>query len=469
VLHLFDTATERVAPLEPRHPGQLSIYLCGPTVSGEPHVGHGRLTLTWDLIRRYLVFSGFDVTLVSNVTDIDDKIINRALAEGTTSDEVAATYEKVWFETMGALGVSRPDVVPHATEWVTQMISLIGSLIDGGHAYVGGDGVYFASETVPGYGLLARQPLESLRAGARVAIEEEAGKRSPVDFVLWKFAKPGEPWWPSPWGDGRPGWHTECVVMSLGLLGDRFDLHGGGIDLAFPHHENERAQAVAAGHAFAHRWVHSGMVVAEGGEKMSKSLGNGLSLPELVATYDPRVLRLLVIQSHYRSPVVVSEASLSQVVETLRGLDAFADRHAGSPGSPGSSGADSAGAVDAEADIDGEAIAAFVERMDDDFDTPRALAQLFDLRREANSPSTPPERAAALAATVLHLFSAAFGLTLGSSSRAAPLPSEVAALVAERDAVRAAKDFARSDAIRHELVARGWIVEDGPEGTTVRR
>jgi cysteinyl-tRNA synthetase len=452
VLHLFDTATERVAPLEPRHPGQLSIYLCGPTVSGEPHVGHGRLTLTWDLIRRYLVFSGFDVTLVSNVTDIDDKIIARSFLESTTTEAVVATYEKVWFDTMQALGVQRPDVVPHATDWVAQMISLISDLVASGHAYVGGDGVYFASETVPGYGLLARQPLESLRAGARVAIEEEAGKRSPVDFVLWKFAKPGEPWWPSPWGDGRPGWHTECVVMSLGLLGERFDLHGGGIDLAFPHHENERAQALAAGHAFAHRWVHSGMVVAEGGEKMSKSLGNGLSLPELVAAYDPRVLRLLVIQSHYRSPMVVSSASLEQAVETLRGLDAFADRHAQSP-----------------APLDTPAVAAFMERMDDDFDTPRALAQLFELRREANSPATSPSRGASIAATVVHVFSAAFGLELGSSSLASPLPPEVAALVESRDIARASRDFARSDAIRDELVALGWIVEDGPDGTTVRR
>jgi cysteinyl-tRNA synthetase len=457
VLHLFDTATERVAPLEPRHPGRLSIYLCGPTVSGEPHVGHGRLTLTWDLIRRYLTFSGFDVTLVSNVTDIDDKIIARALASSSTTEAVVATYEKVWFATMGTLGVLPPDETPHATDWVASMISLISDLVASGHAYVGGDGVYFASETVPGYGLLARQPLESLRAGARVAIEEEAGKRSPIDFVLWKFAKPGEPWWPSPWGDGRPGWHTECVVMSLGLLGDGFDLHGGGMDLAFPHHENERAQALAAGHVFARRWVHSGMVVAEGGEKMSKSLGNGLSLPDLVTAYDPRVLRLLVIQSHYRSPMVVNSASLEQAVETLRGLDTFADRHFGSAG------------LSAAPSLDEPAVAAFVEWMDADFDTPRALAQLFDLRREANSPAISPSRAASLAATVVHLFSSAFGLTLGSSSLASPLPPEVAALVAERDAARAARDFAQSDAIRDELVALGWTVEDAPNGTTVRR
>jgi cysteinyl-tRNA synthetase len=452
VLHLFDTATAQVAPLEPRHPGQLSIYLCGPTVSGEPHMGHGRLTLTWDVLRRYLVWSGLDVTLVSNVTDIDDKIIARANAEGRSSDVVAATYEELWWETMDRLGVHRPDRDPHATAWVPEMIELIAQLIDSGHAYVGRDGVYFASETVDGYGLLARQPLESLRAGARVALDEEAGKRSPIDFVLWKAAKPGEPSWDSPWGPGRPGWHTECVVMSLGLLGDRFDLHGGGNDLAFPHHENERAQAIAAGHTFAHRWVHSGMVVAEGGEKMSKSLGNTLSLPELVAAYDPRALRLQVLQSHYRSPMIVNTSTLEQASETLRGLDAFAARHGGARG----------GAVDAAA------VAAFTQRMDDDFDTPRAVAQLFELRRQANT--APPEVAARLAATVLSLFEDALGLPLGPGGGGpAEVPVEVVALVAERDAARAARDWARSDAIRDSLVGQGWVVEDGAGGTTVRR
>jgi cysteinyl-tRNA synthetase len=451
VLHLFDTASAQVAPLEPRRAGELSIYLCGPTVSGEPHVGHARLTLTWDVLRRYLIFSGFDVTFVSNVTDIEDKIIAKANESGATTDEVVATYERLWWDTMDRLGVMRPDLEPHATAWVPQMIDLIGKLVAGGHAYVGGDGVYFASETVEGYGLLARQPLESLRAGARVAVDEEAGKRSPVDFVLWKFAKPGEPSWPSPWGDGRPGWHTECVVMSLGLLGDRFDLHGGGVDLAFPHHENERAQAIAAGHVFAHRWVHSGMVVAEGGEKMSKSLGNTVSLPDLLAANDPRALRLQVLQTHYRSPMVVTQATLDQATDTLRGLDTFAARHAGARTlSPDSS-----------------ALAAFSERMDDDFDTPRAVAQLFELRREANTAA--PERAGVLASTVIHLFEDALGLQLGARDPEGPqIPPEVAALAAERDRARAARDWARADAIRDELTAAGWVVEDGPAGTTLR-
>jgi cysteinyl-tRNA synthetase len=451
VLHLFDTATAQVAPLEPRHAGKLSIYLCGPTVSGEPHVGHARLTLTWDVLRRYLIFSGFDVTFVSNVTDIEDKIIAKAIESGTSTDEVVATYEPVWWQAMDQLGVKRPDLDPHATAWVPQMIDLIAKLVAGGHAYVGGDGVYFASETVEDYGLLARQPLESLRAGARVAVDEEAGKRSPVDFVLWKFAKPGEPYWPSPWGDGRPGWHTECVVMSLGLLGDRFDLHGGGIDLAFPHHENERAQAVASGHAFAHRWVHSGWVVDEVGEKMSKSLGNTTSLPDLLAAIEPRALRLQILQTHYRSPMVVTQATLDQATDTLRGLDTFAARHASARALP----------------LDDEAVAAFKAWMDDDFKTQRAVAQLFELRQEANSAG--PERAGTLASTVIHLFEDALGLPLGGEASLEEIPAEVTALAAERDQARADRNWARADAIRDELVAAGWVVEDRPEGTTLRR
>jgi cysteinyl-tRNA synthetase len=227
VLRLHDTALGTIVPLELRDPGRLSMYVCGPTVSGEPHVGHGRFNVVWDVVRRYLTWSGLDVRFVSNVTDVEDKIIARAAAEGRSAEEVAAHYEKVWWDTMARLGVERPTESPHATAYIRDMVDLISELVERGHAYVGGDGVYFASESVEGYGLLARQPIESLRAGARVEVAEEAGKRSPIDFVLWKSAKPGEPSWESPWGPGRPGWHTECVVMSLDLLGDGFDLHGG--------------------------------------------------------------------------------------------------------------------------------------------------------------------------------------------------------------------------------------------------
>jgi cysteinyl-tRNA synthetase len=453
VLHLFDTALGIVAPLELRQAGQLSMYVCGPTVSGEPHVGHGRFTLVWDVLRRYLAWTGVEVRFVSNVTDIEDKIIARAAEERRTPEEVAAHYEAVWWDTMARLGVARPTLDPHATAYVADMIKLIGELIDRGHAYVGGDGVYLAADTIEGYGLLARQPIESLRAGARVEVGEEAGKRSPIDFVLWKAAKAGEPWWESPWGRGRPGWHTECVVMSLDLLGEGFDLHGGGIDLAFPHHENERAQAIGVGREFARRWVHSGMVVAEGGEKMSKSLGNTLSLLELLDTYDPRAYRLLVLQSHYRSPMTVSPMTLAAAEEGVRRLDAFAREFAWAQGKP----------------ADTAALDAFRTAMDADLDTPATLAGAFDLLRAARAArdGDGPAAAEPLAAAVFEIFEVALGLAL--RAEVGDVPADAAALAAERDEARRAKDWQRADAIRDRLVADGWIVEDGPDGTTLRR
>jgi cysteinyl-tRNA synthetase len=452
VLHLYDTASGAVRPVEPRVEGKLSMYVCGPTVYSDPHIGHGRFTIIWDVLRRYAVWSGFKVRFVSNVTDIDDKIIARALAEGRSTDSVASTYEKRWFDTMEALGVGRPDDTPHATGYVDDMVRLIGELVDGGHAYVGGDGVYFASESVGDYGLLARQPLESLRAGARVEVSDEAGKRSPVDFALWKFAKPGEPSWPSPWGAGRPGWHTECVVMAIDLLGEDFDLHGGGNDLAFPHHENERAQAGAVGAGFAHHWVHSGMVVADGGEKMSKSLGNTLSLPELVERWDPRAFRLLVLQGHYRSPLTVTDETLTAASRALEGVDGFAREFAAARGRPADPGAR----------------AAFAARMDDDLDTPGAVGHLFRLQREARTAKEAgdDERAAGLAAAVLELFEDALGLPLRST--AGEVPDDVADLARRRDEARRARDWATADRLREELIGRGFHVEDGPEGTVVR-
>ena len=275
VLRLHDTATGTIEPLVLREPGTVSMYVCGPTVYDVPHIGHGRFALAFDILRRYLEFSGFDVRYVSNITDIDDKIIARANSEGRTLTDVAREFEAAWFAALDGLGVKRPTVSPRATEYVDDMVALVSDLVARGIAYETSDGVYLSVDRVAGYGLLARQSLDSLRSGARVEPGEE--KRSPLDFVLWKKAKPGEPTWPAPFGDGRPGWHTECVVMSLDLLGDGFDLHGGGIDLAFPHHENERAQAVAVDRPFAHHWVHNGHVMMAG-EKMSKSLGNFTSL-----------------------------------------------------------------------------------------------------------------------------------------------------------------------------------------------
>jgi cysteinyl-tRNA synthetase len=450
VLRLYDTALGTVAPLDLRDPGRVSMYVCGPTVYDEPHLGHGRFNVVWDVLRRYLIWSGLDVRYVSNVTDIDDKIIARASLEERPTEDVAATYEKVWWDTMDRLGVARPTETPHATAYVQPMEDLIADLVRRGHAYVGGDGVYFAAESIDGYGLLARQPIDSLRVGARVEVDAEAGKRSPIDFALWKAAKPGEPSWKSRWGPGRPGWHTECVVMALDLLGEGFDLHGGGQDLAFPHHENERAQAVAEGKQFARHWTHSGMVVAEGGEKMSKSLGNTLSLLGLLDAYDPRAFRLHVLQSHYRSPLSVTDASLAAAAAAVDRLDAFAREFAAARTTP----------------ADAAALERFRAAMDDDLDTVRAVAGAFDLIRDARA-APDDEAARRLAAAVFTIFEDALGLPL--QSEVAALPPDALRKAQARDEARAAKDWARADALRAELQAEGWIVEDGPEGTTIRR
>jgi cysteinyl-tRNA synthetase len=453
VLRLYDTAFGTVQELELRDPGRLSMYVCGPTVYDDPHIGHGRFALVWDILRRYLTWSGIEVRYVSNVTDIDDKIIARANREGRSAEDVAQEYEKVWWDAMDSLGVLPPDEDPHATAYVEHMVELIADLIDRGRAYQGADGVYFSAETVEDYGLLAHQPLDSLMAGARVEVSEEQGKRAPIDFALWKAAKEGEPSWTSPWGPGRPGWHTECVVMSLDLLGEDFDLHGGGIDLAFPHHENERAQAVADGKRFARRWVHSGHVMAEGGEKMSKSLNNYVSLPELLSRYDPRAYRLLVLQSHYRSPMTVTEATMGAAARTLERLDGLARRFAGQPGGVAP---------------DPAALGRFRDRMDDDLNTMAAMADLFDLVTRANALADEGRlaEAAPLVAAVLEM-AAAVGLAV-EGGVVGP-DEEAAALAAQRDEARAAKDWARADALRAQLQDLGWVVEDSPTGTQIRR
>jgi cysteinyl-tRNA synthetase len=449
VIRLHDAALGRLADVELRDAGKASVYACGPTVYDVPHIGHGRMVLVFDILRRYMEWSGLDVRFVSNITDIDDQIIRRANEEGRTADEVAAQYEEAWYDATDRLGVKRPTADPHATAYVEQMVELIAGLVEAGKAYETSDGVYLSVDSVPGYGLLARQSLDSLRAGARVDVVEE--KRSPLDFALWKKAKPAEPTWKSPWGEGRPGWHTECVVMSLDLLGEGFDLHGGGIDLAFPHHENERAQAVAAGRPFARRWAHNGHVQV-GGEKMSKSLGNFTTLTDLLAAVDPRAYRVVVLQSHYRAPVEVTRATLDAAERTLAGLDAFArrvaDLRAASP--------------------DAGALERFRAAMDDDLDTPRVMADLAGLVRAGNTALDGGDTAGAapLAAAVREITNAV-GLQLESGQD--DVPAEVTDLLGQRDEARARRDFAASDALRERLDTLGWMVEDTPQGSRVHR
>ena len=452
MIRLYDTASGAVTPLEAREPGKVSMYVCGPTVYGPPHLGHGRFSLVFDVLRRYLTWSGLEVTYVSNITDIDDNILRRAEREGRDWREITEECEQIWYAAMDAIGVIRPDEDPHATAYVDQMVDLVSQLVALDRAYVTSDGVYLSVESVEGYGLLAHQSLEDmLTGGGDRVIVGGSEKRHPSDFALWKLAKPDEPSWPSPWGPGRPGWHTECVVMSLDLLGDGFDLHGGGLDLAFPHHENERAQAVALGRRFAQHWVHNGFVEV-GGEKMSKSLDNFTTLNDLVVQHDPRAYRLLVLGSHYRSPVEVTGATIMAAENALERLDALARR------------VDDLGSVAPDA----AAMDAFRAQMDEDMDTPATYAQIFGLVTEINRAldSGDITVAAPLAAAWREILSAV-GLHVDGATD--DVPVEIAELARQRDAARATKDWAVADALRDQIVAAGWLSEDSADGTVVRK
>jgi len=408
--------------------------------------------LVYDILRRYLSYTGLQVRLVSNITDIDDKIIDRAQREGRPWNEITDKCENVWFEAMGKLGVQRPDDVPHATEYVQQMVDMIATLIGRDAAYVTDDGVYLSIAAVPDYGSLAHQSVDDMLSGGGDREVFGAGnKKHPADFALWKFTKPGEPSWPSPWGEGRPGWHSECVVMSLELLGEGFDLHCGGADLRFPHHENERAQAVALGKTFANHWMHNGFVVDLEGEKMSKSLGNVMNLLDLLEKYDARAYRMLLLQTHYRSPVRVGQDNIDSCVAALAGLDSFAARTASY-----------AGGV-ADRDI----VAMFRASMDNDLDTPAAMALVFDTVRRANIATDSGKDAAvpAMRAAVIELLES-LGLSLSSGD---DNDDDIIAKGRALDEARAAKDFATADAIRIELQNLGYLVETFKEGTRIRR
>ena len=449
VLHLYDTASRSTRELALREPGKVSIYLCGPTVYGPAHLGHGRATLSYDILRRYLEWTGLDVRLVSNITDIDDQIIKRANNEGRPWKDITTKCEAMWFKAMDGINVLRPTESPRATEYVDGMVSMIGELVDMDKAYATDDGVYMDVESVDDYGALAFQTLDDMKAGGgdRVVLGADQ-KRHPADFVLWKFSKPGEPAWPSPWGEGRPGWHSECTVMALDLLGEGFDLHCGGQDLRFPHHENERAQAVALGKTFANHWMHHAFIVDGEGEKMSKSIGNVSNLLDLIEHYDQRAYRLVLLQSHYRSPVKLGQATIDAAVSALAGLDGFASRTVGLTGEP-----------------DTEILDAFRAAMEDDLDTPKVMALVFDTVRRVNVGLEAGDDVSGLVAAV-HEVCGALGLELSAGS---DVPDDVAAKAAALDQARADKDYAAADALRDELQAGGWIVETTKDGTSVRK
>ncbi len=449
MIRLYDTAQQEVVPLTLRDPGKVSIYACGPTVYGPPHLGHGRMVLVFDVVRRFLAWSGLEVTFVSNITDIDDKIIERAINEGRDSSDIAVKCESIWWEAMDRLDVLRPDETPHATAYVDDMVALIQRLVDSDQAYVTSDGVYLSVEGIDGYGLLAHQTLDQLLEGGGDREIVGTEKRHQADFALWKFAKEGEPSWPSPWGEGRPGWHTECVVMSLDLLGEGFDLHAGGLDLTFPHHENERAQAIADGKTFSTHWMHNGFVEMDG-EKMSKSLGNVRNLLDLTEEYDARAYRLLILRSHYRSPMEVTDVTLRDAEAALERLDAFARRTS-----------------DLDGSVDDKIIADFTELMSNDFDSAGSVDLMFRQVREGNTALDAGDTTTGgAAAAAVREIAGALGLRLIEDAEAAP--AEIVALAQARTDARAAKDFARADELRDELTAAGWSVEDSADGPVLR-
>ncbi|MBI4590716.1 MAG: cysteine--tRNA ligase [Candidatus Rokubacteria bacterium] len=468
-LKIYNTLTRRKEDLVPLHPGEVRMYVCGVTVYDLSHIGHGRSALVFDVIRRYLRFRGYQVRLVRNFTDVDDKIIKRAREEGVPPRELAERYVEEYRKDMAALGVQEADVEPKATDHIPQMISLIKRLVAKGLAYqVDGD-VYFEVKRFPRYGRLSGANLEELRAGARVEVDER--KRDPLDFALWKASKEEEPAWESPWGRGRPGWHIECSAMSMHYLGESFDLHAGGEDLIFPHHENEIAQSEAAtGRPFVRYWVHNGFVNF-GAEKMSKSLGNVLTVKELVRRHDPEAIRLYLLGTHYRNPLDFADERISEAaraLERFRNLLEGAARLA-AKGTPAPGGDE--GLLEEVA----TARRRFEEVMDDDFNTAQAVAVLFDLSRLLQTFRTRMTHGEVAAGPFL--LGVGELLTLGrvlglfeEVSRPTQvidpeLGEKIEALLRTRDEARKRRDWGQADRLRQELARLGVIVEDGAEGT----
>jgi len=461
-LRIYSTLTRRVEDFVPLQPGSIGLYVCGITVYDYCHLGHARLLVGFDVIARYLRSRGWALEYVRNVTDIDDKILRRAAENGETFDELALRFTREMHEDERLLGNLPPDLEPRATAHIAEILAITAELVRRGYAYAAGNGdVYYRVGRFEGYGKLSGRNPEELLAGARVEVGED--KEDPRDFVLWKAAKPGEPSWDSPWGAGRPGWHIECSAMSMKCLGHTFDIHGGGPDLVFPHHENEIAQSEAAtGCEFARYWMHVGPLRIDG-EKMSKSLGNFFTIRDVLSTWRPEVVRYLLISSHYRSPINYAEDSLEGAQAALERFYAALRDFGDVPVMDSASLASSAHH------------ARFVAAMDEDFNTPEALAVLFDLARELNAASrSDPVRARGLAAE-LKGFGAIFGIlqedpmTFRRGGADGDDADEIDQLVAERSEAKRAKDFARADAIRKSLLERGVVLEDTREGTVWRR
>jgi len=493
-MRLYNTLTRRKEEFVPREEGKISFYICGPTVYNHIHIGNARTFLSFDVIRRYLEFSGYEVTFVQNITDVDDKIINRANEEGRSASAVAQEYADAFIEVMRALGVKDPTIRPRATEEIPAMIELINCLVEGGHAYeVEGD-VYFSVRSFPDYGKLSGRDIEQMQSGARVEIDQR--KHDPLDFALWKAAKPGEPSWSSPWSQGRPGWHIECSAMSGRYLGSPFDIHAGGDDLVFPHHENERAQSEACHHTtFAQYWLHGGMLTIDR-EKMSKSEGNFLLLKDVLEHVRPQALRLLMLQTHYRSPF---DYSVERLAEAAAALDRIEGATRNLSWSLETAASDTASAGVGGAALLAQSVATraqFSASMDDDFNTAGAVAAVFELVTAGNASVaggiTDEEHKQAITealATIIELLSV-LGVEIGTegADAAEPLPAGLVPLAAAlanyagdipaeavdllleaRACARAQKDWALADAVRDGLAQLGFTIEDTASGTRVVR
>jgi cysteinyl-tRNA synthetase len=490
-MRVYNTLSRSKEEFVTREPGKVAMYVCGPTVYNHIHIGNARTFLSFDVIRRYLEWKGFDVRFVQNVTDVDDKIINKANEEGRSAAEVAGEYTAAFIDAMHRLGVADPTVRPLCTETIPEMIGMIQRLVSGNHAYVIDGDVYFSVRSFPGYGRLSGRDIDEMRTGTRIEVDER--KADPLDFALWKSAKPGEPHWPSPWGEGRPGWHIECSVMSEVELGVTFDIHGGGADLTFPHHENELAQSEAAtGHPFVKYWLHGGMLQVNA-EKMSKSLGNFLLLKEVLDRYEPSVIRLLMLQTHYRSPLDFSDSRLddtihahdrlANLVRNLRWASSLSAQGEGAP-------AEVCSGLKVHVSIAREK---FESEMDDDFNTAAALAAVFELAKAANvflaeyqvdlceddkaaigeAEHTVIELLGVLGIDVPQPVECCYPLEVVElasqlSGYAGDDPeAAIEALLAARAAARTEKNWAQADAVRDGLSQLNFTIEDTPQGARV--
>jgi cysteinyl-tRNA synthetase len=458
-MRIYNTMTRQKEEFTPIEPGKVRLYACGPTVYNYFHIGNARAFLTFDVVRRYFEYKGMDVTYVQNITDIEDKIIAQSLQEGIPFSEVAAKYAEAFLEDSARLGNKKPHHQPRATEYISQMIALISEQVDKGFAYESGGDVYFEVNKLPQYGQLSGKKIDDLKAGARV--EENELKRHPADFTLWKAAKPGEPSWESPWGKGRPGWHTECVVMSKDLLGVPFDIHGGGTDLMFPHHENELAQSLATtGKQLANYWMHNGFLNIEG-EKMSKSLKNFFTAREILDIYDAEVIRFFFLSKHYRSPI---DFNRELIEESDKALGNFYSAL---------SAADwlnaNAGNVLIPSELE-KYRAEFMEAMDDDFNTAKALAVLFELSGKIRSEAiSMPEKL--VYAKLLVELGSVLGFFQNLEAKLTKtidpdLLRKIETLIEQRNSARQNRDWAASDRLRDELIALGVEIKDTKDGTT---